>query len=186
MSKSLAGGSPNGKAADFGSADQGSIPCPSANQIDQALEAIPVEVPESSQADLALREALWKNLKELGVEAGGMDLTGLSDVTPEQLEETDHARLARLAYGMSYVRVLEFLARRAPSFAGNKDQANLAFAYLKHVETNDRDILKLNQRTQGDQYLDQALTQMQREVVRIALIKERLIKRVSSGDGQAG
>lgn len=191
----LTGGSPNGKAADFGSADQGSIPCPSAisepplidaevvdrdfqDDLESALGPLaPRDGGQPLGADeLALREAIWANLRDLNIEDSGLDLTGLSNITPGQIEETDHARLARLAYGMGYIRLLEFLARKPPHWAGNMEQAKLAFAYVKHVETNDRDVLRLNQRTQGDANLDRALVQMQREVVRIALIKEKITR----------
>jgi hypothetical protein len=149
--------------------------------------APPPGMPTPSEDDLALRKAIWKNLRDLNVDDGGMDLTGLSDISPAQLEETDHARLARLAYGMGYVRLLEFLARRPPHWAGNTEQAKLAFAYVKHVETNDRDVLKLARRTQNDEHLDRALVQMQREVLRLAVVREKITKRVGGGsDGEAG
>jgi hypothetical protein len=148
------------------------------SQLEKSLDTVPpMEIDPGSSEDLALREAIWNNIKELGIDESGLDLTVVNGVTPGQLEETDHARLARLAYGMGYLRILEFLARKPPNWSGNMEQAKLAFAYVKHVETNERDVLKLNRRTQGDQHLDRALNQMQHEVVRIAMIKERIMRR---------
>lgn len=153
------------------------------SKLNEALGEIPLpELSPGSEEDLALREAIWENIRELGIDESGLDLTGLNGITPGQLEDSDHARLARLVYGMGYLRMLEFLARKPPSWSGNMEQAKLAFAYVKHVETNERDVLKLRSRTQGDQHLDRALNQMQHEVVRIAMIKERILKRGPASD----
>lgn len=133
---------------------------------------------EQDEPDKELRAAIWKQIGQLGLAqqlapeepSGGLDLSSREQ---RELEKLDHTRLARLVYGLSYVRLLELLARGNANFTQMLEVAKVAMAYVRHVETNDRDTLRLDARNVSDQHLDASIEKMSTEILRVATTYRR-------------
>lgn len=143
--------------------------------LDKAFKPLPmpkVLVDQKDSPDEALRQAIWKQIKQMGLADAVQDEhTGGANLAvhkPDDMEELDSSRLARLVYSLSYVRLLELAARPTKNFNQAMEVGKLLMAYVRHVETNDRDVLKLDARNVRDKHLDEALAQMTTEVMRIA------------------
>jgi len=108
---------------------------------------------------MALADHLGKN------DVGGADLTKYE---PDDIDSMDNSRLARLVYGLSYVRLLELLSRPTRNFSQTMEVGKLGMAFIRHVETNDRDVLKLDARSTYDRNLDEAIATVSADVMRIA------------------
>jgi len=147
---------------------------------DKALEAEIVDPPLDlvHKIERELEAELRNQLKRIGPSPeGGLDLT---DVDYDDVQEADHTRLARLTYGMGYLRLLAFLSRRPPNIATEAQQAKLSLAYIQHVETNDRATLRLSARTVGEAQLDTDLVTLREEITRIAFLRTRREERLNA------
>lgn len=145
-------------------------------QLDKALTprpAPPDALEPLSEADNLLRDAIARQLKGLDAEAGGLDLR---DLDFQQVEDSDTSRFARMVYGLGYIRMLEALSLPPATASARMEQAKLALAYIRHAESNDREIMRLNERSTSATHYDKAVEELRHEVVRIASYRRRVIR----------
>jgi hypothetical protein len=137
----------------------------------------PLDLPDDvSSIERDLEQDLRRQLKVMDSGTGGMDLT---EVEYDKLHEADHTRLARLTYGMGYLRLLAFLSRKPPNMSVEAQQAKLSLAYIQHVETNDRATMRLAARSSGEAQLDKDLIVLREDITRIAMLKHRRTEKIS-------
>lgn len=145
---------------------------------DLAIQAEVVDLPlpdGTSEVERELEEDLRRQLRRMDEPGiGGLDLT---EAEYDDIQEADHTRLARVTYGMGYLRLLAFLSRKPPNMSVEAQQAKLSLAYIQHVETNDRETLRISSRTVGEAQLEKDLTVLREEVTRIATIRQRRAER---------
>lgn len=139
-------------------------------------EVVDLTLPdETSEIERELEADLRRQLRQVDqAGVGGLDLT---ETDYDNIQQADHTRLARLTYGMGYLRLLAFLSRKPPNMTVEAQQAKLSLAYIQHVETNDRETLRISSRTVGEAQLDKDLTVLREEVTRIATIRQRRAER---------
>jgi len=145
-----------------------------AKKIQEAFDPTTIAGVEIEAPDAALRLALWHQIKEMGLKdlkdgaGGGLNLSAQE---PEELAALDLTRLARMVYNIGYVRLVELAARPTKTLAEQIEVAKLLLAYIRHIETAGREILKLDPRKQADQHLDRAMNEMSEELIRITEYK---------------
>lgn len=129
-----------------------------------------------------LRAAIWEALRQVGVAPGGDAAAMLAEPTSQDLsarevadlEFVDTSRIARVNRVLAELRMMELFA--APQRGGNRfEVAKLALGYMRHVDTCERDLMKMGARKDlSDTHLDSALVEMQKETVRFAMKYRKL------------
>ena len=151
-------------------------PAADPTQLDKALTPRPAPddaLEPLTEADNLLREAIARQLKELKEEDGGLDLR---DLDFQQVEDSDTSRFARMVYGLGYIRMLEALALPPATSSARMEQAKLALAYIRHAETNDREMLRLNKKSTSATHYDKAVEELRYEVIRLASYRRRVLR----------
>lgn len=137
-----------------------------------------------SETGEALARGLLAAMKDLGLAAlsakeGEAFPVGLDLRDRDEWLTTEASSLARRAYVASYIRLLEVLAQPAISPSHALEQAKLGLAYIRHAETNDKEMLRLGSR-ESDPALDQAIHQLEEEITHIAVAKVRRETRLTT------
>ncbi len=152
--------------------------------IGQALAprpAPPDALPALTDADLILREALWMQMRQMGMDpCQGLDLRQRELAEYEQM---DAARYATIARGMSYLRLIEFLSRPPQNFAQQDRQATLGLAYLKYIETDGRDLLAKRGGGLPEEQLERISVELRQKLTWLASATAKPVEVVAASDG---